>query len=91
MTELGEFALYLAWGAASAALLLGPIGRAIAKRIAPAERREDHDALLEDLVARTEEMLAVREQVTDLQERVDFAERLLANPGSGGASPGPSA
>lgn len=83
MTELGEFALYLAWGAASAALLLGPIGRAIAKRIAPGERREDHDALLEELMARTEEFAAVRDHVAELQDRMDFTERMLSNPGPG--------
>lgn len=82
MTELGEFAFYLAWAAAAGALLLGPIGRAIARRIAPAERRDDHDAMLEELMARTEEMAAVRDQVVELQDRLDFTERMLANPGA---------
>ena len=64
------------------ALAMSPIGRAIAARIqggggsaASDERlrqvQDSHQALLEDLEV-------MRRDLTELQERVDFAERLLA-------------
>ena len=61
---------------AFAAVALGPIGRAIGKRIlrgpaGPAATDED----VQDLRAQVEEM---RGTLIDAQERIDFAERMLA-------------
>lgn len=63
----------------SLAIILGPVGRALGRRI---EGRSSADpkqvAMLEDLVTRVEDMTELRREVGELQERVDFAERLLA-------------
>lgn len=81
MTELGEFAMYLALGATMVTALLGPIGRAIGRRI---EGRSltgaDLHAIRDDVQAGTAEVADLRREVVELQERVDFAERVLAAP-----------
>lgn len=66
-------------------LSISPVGKAIAARIlgrhsAPVDEeefREDIKAIRAEL----EELRALRTQVTELAERVDFAERLLARGG----------
>ena len=79
-------------------VVLGPIGRAIgrvvmrifgADRELPAGELQDIRGLLEDQSGRME---AVQRQLSELAERQDFAERLLAQgrkeprlPGAGGA------
>jgi hypothetical protein len=60
--------------------ILGPIARAIARRIEnkgidPATRDELH-ALRE----RVAEMDGLRDRVFELEERIDFAERMLSQP-----------
>ncbi|HEX6643144.1 MAG TPA: hypothetical protein VF037_00610 [Gemmatimonadales bacterium] len=60
--------------------ILGPIARAIARRIESkgidAGTRDDLQVLRE----RMAEMDGLRERVIELEERIDFAERLLAQP-----------
>ena len=73
--------LFIFGGGATFLFAMSPIGRAIADRIrgkvkgATDERvrflQESHDSMLE-------EMDMVRHEIGDLQERVDFTERLLA-------------
>ena len=60
-------------GAIASVIALGPFGRAIAKRIegAPA----DPEALPEPVAVELEEL---RGRLGELEERVDFSERLLA-------------
>lgn len=66
-------------------LSISPVGKAVAARIlgrqsAPVDEeefREDIKAIRAEL----EELRALRTQVTELAERVDFAERLLARGG----------
>ncbi len=78
-----ELAVFFIFGGGAAFLLaISPIGRAIADRIrgrglGGADQRirflqDSYDALLE-------EMEGLRHEVVDLQERVDFTERLLAS------------
>jgi hypothetical protein len=66
--------------------VLRPVAAALAKRIAGEHRRppamEQEDR--EDIIA---ELQHVRQEVADLAERMDFAERLLAKPRDGGGSP----
>jgi hypothetical protein len=66
-------AIILIFGGGSAiALSFSPVGRAIADRI-----RGRHAASVAD-PAVYEELDQLRQDMTELQERVDFAERLLA-------------
>ncbi|HEX9754963.1 MAG TPA: hypothetical protein VGA42_04615 [Gemmatimonadales bacterium] len=55
------------------------VGAAIAKRIEPKGPVPDDD--LELLRDQADEVDALRERVTELENRLDFAERLLAAPG----------
>ena len=59
-----------------AILGLGPVGRAIGRRISeggPQAQSVDHD--LDELRLQNDDL---RQMLTEMQERVDFAERLLA-------------
>ena len=61
--------------------VLRPIGAAIAKRIAGEHRKPGLDADERDEILG--QLQAVREEVAELAERMDFAERLLAKPKGG--------
>ena len=82
MGDGGTFALFIAWGAIGASLLLGPIGQAVGRwieyRISP-RPREDEDG----------ELLRMQQRMTELEERVDFSERLLAQQREAGQLRGP--
>lgn len=58
---------------AAMVVLRGPLGRAIGERIAA--RRDAGDRELQDLKGEVDEL---RHQLYEVQERLDFAERLLA-------------
>lgn len=80
MSGAGELAMFLAIGAASVALLFGPIGSAVARRIIG--RPEPNDALaeIEEIRTRvTDEADDLRTRLAEVEERLDFAERLLAH------------
>ncbi|OLC47100.1 MAG: hypothetical protein AUH68_01685 [Gemmatimonadetes bacterium 13_1_40CM_4_69_5] len=71
---LAAFVLFFVFGGGF--WVLRPVAAAIAKRIAGEHRRPAADPQERDaLVAEVEQL---RQDVTELQERVDFAERLLA-------------
>ncbi len=87
MSDIGEFAMFLAVGFASASLFLGPIGRALGRWIEGKVGRSAGPEL-EELSARVAELEArgpitgetdlVARRLAELEERVDFTERLLA-------------
>jgi len=56
--------------------VLRPIGAAVAKRIAGEHRRPSMEPAERDEILN--ELQQVRQEVTELAERMDFAERLLA-------------
>ena len=79
MTGAGELAMFLAVGAAAVALLFGPIGSALARRIVGRPEPGDAHAEVEDMSARvTAEVDDLRNRLAEVEERLDFAERLLA-------------
>lgn len=61
--------------------LLRPVGAAIAKRIAGEHRKPGLDPNDRDEIL--SELQAVRQEVAELAERMDFAERMLAKPKGG--------
>ncbi len=74
-------AITLLFGGGSAFLLaISPVGRAIADRIRRGGKGGS-DGLVERLqegqLALLDELDAMRQELTDVQERLDFAERLL--------------
>ena len=56
-------------------IMRGPFGRAIAERIAGRARTATEDQEVRELKAEVEEL---RNQLADVQERLDFAERVIA-------------
>jgi hypothetical protein len=78
MSPPGELAMFLAIGAAALGLFFGPIGMALGRRLSG--RAPTHaQAELEEMGARvTAEMDDLRDRLAEVEERLDFAERLLA-------------
>jgi hypothetical protein len=79
----GILAIVLFLGGGTVVLLgFSPVGRAVADRIrgkhALPETEDLRAELAEQREAQTEELRQVRQEVADLAERLDFAERLLA-------------
>jgi len=66
-------------------LVIRPVAAAIAKRIAGEHRRPGMDAAERDEILA--ELQQVREEVAELAERMDFAERLLAKQSDAGRLP----
>ena len=64
---------------AAAFILRGPLGKALADRLAGRSRVDDRE--VEELRA---ELAEVRQQLAEVHERLDFAERLLARPKQAG-------
>jgi hypothetical protein len=56
---------------AAAVILRGPLGKALARRIEGRQEAGDNEALLQA-------MEELRGQMAELEERVDFTERVLA-------------
>ena len=60
-------------------VVMGPIGRALGRRVEGRGLAEaDLIALRDEVQAGTAEVADLRREVAELQERVDFAERLLS-------------
>ena len=74
--------IFIFGGMSAIALSFSPIGRALADRIRGKTATSGGDELRAELAeqrqALTDEMDAVRRELGELAERVDFAERLLA-------------
>lgn len=78
MSPPGELAMFLAIGAAAIGLFFGPIGSAVAQRLSGRRGAIDSHAEIEDLDGRvTAEMDNLRHRLAEVEERLDFAERLL--------------
>ena len=80
MTAPGELALFLAIGAAAVGLLFGPIGSALARRLAGRPEPADVSHEIDEVRAQVrEEADDLRSRLAEVEERLDFAERLLAH------------
>ena len=89
MTGAGELAMFLAIGAAAVGLLFGPIGSALARRLVGRSEPGDAHAEIEEMGARmTAEVDDLRNRLAEVEERLDFAERLLARGGQADQIPG---
>ena len=72
MGELIPITLFLVIGAFS------PLGRAFARRIAGEKPAVEEAPILAEVDALREELHGLRQELGDVQERLDFAERLLS-------------
>jgi transposase-like protein len=80
MSGAGELAMFLAIGASAVALLFGPVGSALGRRLAGRHEPEDFSASVEEMRAQvTAEVDDLRNRLVEVEERLDFAERLLAH------------
>jgi Tfp pilus assembly protein PilO len=76
---------------AATIILRGPIGRGLGRAMevgAGAAGNPEHDARIAQLEQRVAELEAVQARLTELEERVDFAERLLTRGEAAGRLPG---
>ena len=72
-------AIILLFGGGTLFLLaISPIGRAFADRIRAKRQGDVRSELVEHMAALEQELEAVRREVAELAERVEFTERLLA-------------
>jgi hypothetical protein len=92
----GELALFLSIGGLFLGLFFGPIGQAIGRRIAGGKQKPDLATGLTTGEMTAERMAALEERVMELEsergqleERLDFAERLLAQSPPGLKEVGP--
>jgi hypothetical protein len=66
-----------------AALMFGPLGKAISRMLESDTQVDDHLTMrVEDLEARIAELSMEQSRVGELEDRLEFAERLLAQPQS---------
>jgi hypothetical protein len=80
MSPPGELAMFLALGAAAVGLLFGPIGSAVARRLGGrADPGDAHAALEEMREGMSAEVDHLRNRLAEVEERLDFAERLLTS------------
>jgi hypothetical protein len=100
VTELGEFAMYMAIGSVAVAGVLGvlrPIGLAVARRIGgrgapdPATGVTTGEMTAERMAALEDRINELEAERHSLEERLDFAERMLSQPQSEQRSVGPGA
>lgn len=81
--------MFLAIGASAVALLFGPVGSALGRRLAGRHDSDDLSAQVEETRAQmTAEVDDLRNRLVEVEERLDFAERLLANGGPAHQLPG---
>jgi hypothetical protein len=85
----GEIAMFLAIGAAAVGLFFGPIGAALAHRLSgrpsPAEARAEIEGLNARVATEVDEL---RHRLAEVEERLDFAERLLTHDAPANQLPG---
>ncbi len=97
MDSIGHFALFLAVGAMGVSMILGPIGQAIARRIAgrhhaaadPKTGLTTGEMTAERIAALEQRLVELESAYAESQERLEFTERLLAQTSAESrASPG---
>lgn len=85
MGEAGFFALFGMVAAIGVSLLVGPVGQAIARRIA-GEKKDPKTGLSTGEMA-AERVSQLEDRLHEIEERLDFAERMIAQGGERPALP----
>jgi hypothetical protein len=81
MSPPGELAMFLAIGAAALGVLFGPVGSALARRLGGRGDPAPHEEVEHMSERMTAEVDHLRSRLAEVEERLDFAERLLARGG----------
>ena len=79
MSPPGELAMFLAIGAAALGLFFGPIGMALGRRLSGRGPAHADGELEQTGTQVTAEMDDLRRRLAEVEERLDFAERLLTD------------
>lgn len=79
MSPPGELAMFLAIGAAALGLFFGPIGMALGRRLSGPAQTHTHGELEEMSTQVTADIDDLRRRLAEVEERLDFAERLLTD------------
>jgi Na+/glutamate symporter len=81
--------MFLAMGCAALGLFFGPVGSALAQRLAGRPQPDENQAEIEKLGEQfTTELDELRHQLAEVEERLDFAERLLTHDAPANQLPG---
>lgn len=86
MGELGFFGFFLATGSTLVALVLGPVGQAFGRRLVGGRRKPGDGLSTGEMAA--ERVVQLEARVEELEERLDFAERMIAQGSGERALPG---
>ncbi len=89
MGEFGSFALFAMVGAIGVALFVGPIGQAIGRRLGGEKKDRSGGVSTGEMAA--ERVAVLEARIQELEERLDFAERVLLKGGEADAAPDNSA
>lgn len=76
---LGDFAFWCAAGVIGFTLLNGPIGRAIAGRLQGRKAAPPDEERVRELEARVADLEQSQARLAEVEERLDFNERMLAS------------
>lgn len=87
MSDPGEFAMFLAIGGVLITTVVGPIGQAIGRRISggkadPATGLTTGEMMAERMAALEDRIAELEGERAQLEERLDFAERMLSQGGN---------
>ncbi len=73
---IGDFAFWLAVGFAALGIFFGPVGKALGRWIESAAHRQDGGS--PEVEQRLQEFERMGQRIGELEERLDFTERMLA-------------
>jgi len=85
MGEAGFFALFVMVGAVAVSVLVGPVGQAVARRIAGDRKAPTGGISTGEMAA--ERVVGLEGRIQELEERLDFAERVLLKSGERQSGP----
>lgn len=78
MSELGQFALFFSVGLASLGFFFGPVGKAFGRWLESYAQKGSDPERFRDMETRLVELEANCARMGEIEERLDFAERMLA-------------
>jgi hypothetical protein len=78
MSDIGQFAMFFAIGLASLGFFFSPIGRAFGRWLESYSQKGSDPERFREIEARMAELEARCDRMAEIEERLDFAERMLA-------------
>lgn len=78
MSDIGQFALFFSLGLGALGFFFSPVGRAVGRWIEPRGQKGSDPERFNELETRLADLEANCERMAEIEERLDFAERLLA-------------